>query len=190
MDKFWGRIFKYALYAIVAMQVIMPVYIIIKSEITLSQGKEFKFLVRPIDPYDPFRGRYVSLGMMQTSAEAPYGVHEKGDAYAVLIVDGGFAKTEYLSADKPWEGADYVKVRIDSIYPYSGKNTAYFRYPFDKIFYNEKTAPEIDRAFWSYKGRIYVTVFIRDGEANIGKLYFDGIEAEQYIKNPPALPGR
>jgi uncharacterized membrane-anchored protein len=187
MDKILKRLFQYTLYAIVIAQAIVPLYLTVKSEIILAQGKEFKFRVRPVDPYDPFRGRYTSLGMMQSAADVLYGVPEEGSAYAVLQVKDSFAETSYLTADRPAEGADYVQVRIDNINTYNGKRTASFRYPFDRIFYNEKIAPEIDKVFWSFRGIVYVTVFIKDGTANIGKLYFDGVEAEQYVKKLKAV---
>ena len=39
----------------------VPSSMILRREASLRQGKEFKLRVRPLDPYDAFRGRFVRL---------------------------------------------------------------------------------------------------------------------------------
>ena len=54
-----------------AVQIAVPVYMIVNREKTLVLGKQFKFHTVPVDPYDAFRGRYVALAVQQDSAPVP-----------------------------------------------------------------------------------------------------------------------
>ena len=42
-------------------QWVLPARMIWEREEVLQIGKEFKFIVEPIDPEDPFKGRYINL---------------------------------------------------------------------------------------------------------------------------------
>lgn len=44
-----------------AIQLAIPGYMIFEQNQILTEGTAYKFKTRPIDPYDPFRGRYVTL---------------------------------------------------------------------------------------------------------------------------------
>ena len=45
----------------VGVQLLFPLKMIIEREIIITKGQTFLFKIRPIDPYDAFRGRYVSI---------------------------------------------------------------------------------------------------------------------------------
>jgi len=47
---------------------------------------------------------------------------------------------------------------------------------------NEKIAPAVDRAMRMYKGRIYVKASVKNGDMILKNLYFDGVEASEYVK--------
>ncbi len=81
-------------------QVSVPASMIWKRHHTLRDGRLWKFKAAPVDPEDPFRGRYVSLrfaaeefaqpeALAITSADALY-VRLKNDA-------DGFAQIESVS---------------------------------------------------------------------------------------------
>ncbi|MCG8571283.1 MAG: GDYXXLXY domain-containing protein, partial [Spirochaetes bacterium] len=53
------KIIAFIILAII--QLAVPVNMIIQSEKALTLGDEFKIKVIPIDPYDIFRGRYLTL---------------------------------------------------------------------------------------------------------------------------------
>ena len=53
---------RFALFALFAMiSVAAPLSIAWKYENTLRNGRQFMFRTKPVDPYDAFRGRYVTL---------------------------------------------------------------------------------------------------------------------------------
>ena len=47
--------------SVVVIQLFIPLKIVYDKEIPKLYGQEFKFKTQPIDPYDPFRGKYVTL---------------------------------------------------------------------------------------------------------------------------------
>jgi uncharacterized membrane-anchored protein len=54
--------FALMLFAVLSFfQLGMPVWMIANREMTLRDGKQFRFRVAPVDPYDAFRGRFVAL---------------------------------------------------------------------------------------------------------------------------------
>jgi uncharacterized membrane-anchored protein len=55
---------KYMFIAFVAtalLQAFAPLKMVYDNEMTIRQGTVYKFKTQPIDPSDPFRGKYVSL---------------------------------------------------------------------------------------------------------------------------------
>ena len=66
----------------------VPLTMIKQQEKVLTQGVEYKFKTAPIDPYDYFRGRYVALGIDQSTAPLlDKRVTSLSKAYAVADVD-------------------------------------------------------------------------------------------------------
>lgn len=74
-----------------AIQLAIPGYMIFEQNQILTEGTAYKFKTRPIDPYDPFRGRYVTLAFDANQDVIP--VVEGADieseqwVYALLDID-------------------------------------------------------------------------------------------------------
>ena len=51
------------------MQLFVPANMIWSREKVLNEGKIYKFKTAPIDPNDPFRGKYISLNFEQNAIE-------------------------------------------------------------------------------------------------------------------------
>lgn len=180
MDKL-KQAAKFFLAALIAAQVLFPVYMIVSNEITLAKGNDYLFRVAPYDPYDPFRGRYVTVRIMDNEAEVKQNFNRDDTAYAELITSGGHAQILSLTAQRP-AVSGYVKVKIKGVSTEKNIKTARVEYPFDRLFMNEKIAPLVDKAFRGYKGQVYLQVAIKDGQATPKKLFFDGVEASEYVK--------
>ena len=152
---------------------------IVSNEITLTKGTDYLFRVAPYDPYDPFRGRYVTVRLVDDDAEEKENFIIGEKAYAELTTSGGHAKIRNLTKIKP-SVSNYVEVKIAGM---PVQKTVSVEYPFDRLFMNEKIAPLVDKAFRGYKGQAYLQVAVKDGQATPKKLFFDGVEAEEYVKN-------
>lgn len=142
------------------LQLAVPGYFVYRHYNTLYTGESYKFEVAPYDPYDPFRGRYVSLRptLSLYSMDGEYVVLEKDSA--------GYAVISGWQADKPKTG-QYAK------------NLQLNRY-----YMNEKMAPEAERIQRNLDLKsetIYLLVRVKNGDYVIEGLYINDVPIEQYI---------
>ena len=56
--------------AVVLVQLVVPAKMIFDKEVILKTGTIYKFKTQPIDPSDPFRGKYVTLNYELNTAES------------------------------------------------------------------------------------------------------------------------
>lgn len=154
---------KFTLYLLLGyfiLQLVVPGYFVYRHYNTLYTGESYKFEVAPYDPYDPFRGRYVSL-------RTTLSLHSKDGEYALLEKDSdGYTVISGWQAQKPKTG-QYVK------------NLQLNRY-----YMNEKMAPKAERIQRNLdldKDTIYLLVKVKNGDYVIQGLYINDIPIEQYI---------
>ena len=163
----------YALIAVIAVQLAVPIGMIANKYVILSTGKEFKFKVMPIDPYDPFRGRYVSLYVQLD--EISWDDRYTG-RYGLISTDNeGFAYISQITKDKPNTG-EYIK----------SDSPKRFNIPIDRYYMDEKLAPQaeiITRTASREKEKdAYVTVRVKNGALVVSGLYIDGVSIEDIIR--------
>ena len=164
MKKLNARFTLFALFAVVS--VYAPLSIVWKYENTLRHGTLYKFRTRPVDPYDAFRGRYVTLGFADDLVEHPHPSgktdeaenqksHELNYPHQVrLAVDAeGFAKPIELSL-KPLAGDDVITVeRSHNRYAWSAKDKESIwvgmavEYPFNRYYLPEDIAPMAEKLY-------------------------------------------
>jgi uncharacterized membrane-anchored protein len=183
-------------------QLAIPARMIAQHEATISQGVEYRFRTAPVDPYDPFRGRFVALGYQRDETEVPlspalaaldWGQREYQDPLYLHLEPGpdGFARLTLLDLVPPATG-DYLRLSRDDV-GYSGlsasgglTDTANITLPFDRYYMNQAAAPEAERI---YRERVsdadsetWVTVRLRDGHAVPTGLFIDGKPIEDLIR--------
>jgi uncharacterized membrane-anchored protein len=157
-----------ALAVVIAIQLCTPIYRIANKYDILKSGEAFKFKVNPVDPYDAFRGRYVSLYTSQEVQGGGVGV------YGMIAVDAeGFAYIASVTDHKPDTGA-YVK-----------SNTRYwFSLPIERYYMDEKYAPKAETLAWQRDpdSDCYVDVRVKNGVLVISGLFIDGVAVEDIIR--------
>ncbi len=197
-----------AFITIFILQFFVPLSMIIRREIVLRTGDEYLFRARPVDPADPFRGRYVALSFdLDTFAIDDFSQWSRGeDVFAVLEIDHeGFAIISRLSR-KPLEEPNYLKARIsyvsydrvegtapkgmEQLTDYDG-NTYYLTpkvrldFPFDRYYMEEGDAIKAETLYnkrmRSEDGTSHVTVRIKNGFAVLEELYIDNQPVHQLI---------
>lgn len=168
----------------------VPSSMILRREASLRQGKEFKLRVRPLDPYDAFRGRFVRLDFDVVAVAPPGGgpVVPDQKAYALLKADSaGFAMVESVSLAPP-DSNDYLAVTLQPEYNLRTGNTgkAQIVWPFDRYYMEEAAAPEAERIYRerARNSMVYVTVRISRGTGVITGLYLDGQPIEEIVRKP------
>ncbi len=171
-------------FLIIAMvQVIVPLSMILKRETTLKYGKELKFKVAPIDPYDPFIGRYVALNLEKNYAPRNKNLKIiRGDTvFVILKKDGkGFAEPSGISLDKPSDEV-YVKAKVLSV----SNDKVYLDFKLNRYYMEEKAAPGAERVYRKYAGKknAYIAVKVKDGFAVINGFFVGGVRIEDILKN-------
>lgn len=160
-------------FLLVVAQWYVPISMIWQSESTLTEGKEYRFLTEPIDPTDPFRGKYVTLNFQQNTCEVTDTTEwTSGDiAFGKLHVRDSFAYISSLHRDPP-VSADYIKVKIE----YQNSITdslriVHFRFPFDRYYMEETKAPNAE-IIYSQRSQdtsmpSYAVVYVHRGHARL-----------------------
>lgn len=171
--------------AVIALQLAVPSSMLLKREMALQHGQEFRFRTAPVDPFDAFRGRYVAIRVEANQASAPTGeqLQYQQKVYAEIITDEqGFAKISRINTKKP-QGVPYIQAKAG----YSSGTQVSVNLPIDRYYMEEKAAPKAERLYWTSsqkrKNDTYITVRIKDGFAVIEGLYIDGQRIEEAVKN-------
>ncbi|MEM0969908.1 MAG: GDYXXLXY domain-containing protein [Verrucomicrobiota bacterium] len=154
-------------------------------ETTLHHGQVLKLRCAPVDPYDAFRGRYVSLRL--EGQEATYegrNTRKRGSTVFATLQEGeeGFAHFAALTARAPKE-VPYVRVQL--LRDASPQQKVAFRVPFDRYFLNEKLAPEAEIAYREAnrrepgQGRAWVELRVRHGIGIIESVQLENESLEE-----------
>jgi len=179
MNKLLGL----ALALLFLLQMAVPAGMIAGRELTLRKGEPFRFRTAPVDPYDPFRGRFVALNLEAARAPRPNGVELKyrQKVFALLAVDeAGFAYCSGIVVERPTEG-DYLSARIASF----DKEQVRLQLPFDRYYAEEQLAPEIERAYRANSRRdeqdAFIAVRVRQGRGVLEELYIGDLPVREYL---------
>ena len=191
-----------------AAQLTAAAWSIVRYEVTLATGRVYKVKTVPVDPADPFRGRYVAVRPVLTlpNPVAPdvvslldqVGVFRpntaRKTAYAVLGNDAeGFARVDQVVPEPPKTG-DYlevVDVRRRAIGPADQDRQAEIVrdivLPFDRYYMAEAAAPAAEQRYRETVRRddgidTWITVRVRNGTGVIEGLFIDGVRIEDAVR--------
>lgn len=149
----------------------VPISMILKKEAALSQGTTVLLRLAPVDPYDPFRGRFMRLNFeIETLANPLSDALNKQDAqaplYARIKLDAaGFGQVTGVQLEEPSSGL-YLRVK-------RGWRDDRIQVPFNRYYMNEDKAPRIEAEARSLiaeaqkEGRpnpVYAVVNVHKGE--------------------------
>ena len=168
-------------------QIYVPAKIIIDRVIVLNSGKEFKFRTAPIDPNDPFRGKYIDLyfsdNMVDIQTKENW-VH--GEPVFVLLAtdSSGFAKLTSVSKNKPSGTQDYLFAKVGYVNYNDSKLSIEF--PFDRFYMEESKAYDAELTY----NRIsrdtnqiaYALVNIRNGESVLRDVMINGVSIKELVR--------
>lgn len=161
---------------VVLLQLWVPLRGILRYEAALRAGAVYKVRVEPVDPEDPFRGRYLAVRLVldgDVEIDPP-----ADEAWATIEADpDGFARALATSASRPATG-DAVRVRRSwrSRADGEGRETA-LQLTVDRYYMNERAARAVDRRMWSRNGTAdasYALVRVKDGVAALEAIVVDG----------------
>lgn len=166
----------------------VPAKMILDRETVLSSGTEYKFRTAPLDPSDPFRGKYITLRFNDTRYPLPTGAewNPGEDAYVSLTTDReGFATIRSVSKKAPHRDTDYVKAKVNYV-TNDSVNTILLEYPFDRFYMEEAKAPRAERVYneslRDTTKQTYALVSIKGNTAVLKDVLIDGISIRELAK--------
>jgi len=173
------------LIALVVIQISVPASLIVKYEKAKSRGTIVKFRIRPFDPYDAFRGRFLSLdieGNREIPCEEEISRGQK--VYGLVKTNSdGFSVIEKVVANRPSEG-----LFIETTANYSYNDKAFLDLPFARYYINENLARDAEKAYRAHatfkNSDVYITVSINNGVCVLNELYISGKPVREFLKNP------
>lgn len=179
------------LFLIVAIiQIAVPAKMIYKYENILQSGKEYYFKISPVDPNDPFRGKFISLNIDQNSFKINRADKwENGeDIYVTIdsLSQDRFCRITNISKVKPDSKADFIKAKVDYVNSWdstkswnnSNGSIVYIKYPFETYYLDENKASQAEQFFRESvrdSNKLnYVAVKVIDGDAVLKDLIING----------------
>ena len=182
-----------ALVLLIVMQLAVPFHMIRDKENTLRNGERFLFRTRPIDPADPFQGRYVRLAFANDYYPCPEGdISDLGYRETIYILLGtapdGFVNIMDWSREKPSEG-HYLKTnfrgstRWNRITGKSEHVGIRFEFPFDRFYMDEAKAPRAEKMTReaTRTTNCWASVRILNGKAVIEDVYAEGQSLRELV---------
>ncbi|MBN1970773.1 MAG: GDYXXLXY domain-containing protein [Candidatus Delongbacteria bacterium] len=175
---------KLLLIVLIIVQLAVPVYMIAKYEHILNEGKSYFFKIAPVDPYDPFRGKYLTIRVLEESitVDNSKDYHSGELVYLELDTSEKFAKIKNVYKFEPEGSKDYIKASVR----YVSISKLYFKFTFDRYFMEESKAPKAEKIYFDALRdtlkNSYIEVNSKDGDAIIKELYISEKPIKEYFK--------
>lgn len=182
-------------------QLFVPAKMIWDKEHVLAEGEEFLFKTAPIDPYDPFRGKYITLSyeadefLIEDSETEDW--YDGQEVYVLLVKDeDGFAKIwdvksteEVPEGDNPYVTASIRYVQGKKVYDQSNvfrPSKLVIDYPFTRFYMDEDKAYDAEvLARVSRRDslkNVYAVVAVKEGDAVINDVMVDGVPIKELVE--------
>ena len=169
-------------------QLYVPAKMIWDKENVIETGIEYKFKAAPIDPSDPFRGKYITLNYDENTAIVSDGQDwVLGESiYVSLTTDNlGFAKIKSVSKTKPTDNESFIKAKV-RFSSGNSSNKLTIDYPFDRYYMEESKAYDAELIYRQSQQDTnqvtYALVSIKNGDAVLKDVLIDGTSIREIVK--------
>ncbi len=164
-------------------QIGVPLHMIRQRETVLRDGTLYRFITEPIDPADPFQGRYVWLNIERDTIIQPRIEGDSSNYYShgfasIAVDEHGYAYFDQWLNKHP-KHSDYLATRGWGWSPFeSDKSQIEIRIeiPFDRFYMEEAKAPRAEQIARdaSQDKACWVEVRILNGTAVIEDVVVEG----------------
>ena len=169
-------------------QLYVPASMIFQKERVIAQGTAYKFRTAPIDPNDPFTGKYITLTFNETGVKVENAEewNNPDEVYVYLTTDSsGYAMIQSIAKEQPKGRNDYIKANIDYIMT-DTLSTVFVRYPFDRFYMEESKAPVAEtiynEAAIDSNQVAYALVMVMNGDAVVRDIFIDDVSITEVIR--------
>ncbi len=171
---------------VVLVQISAPTKMIYDQEKTIKIGKSYKFLTQPLDPNDPFRGKFIRLNYEINRFKTKDSIWSRNEEIYVYLKDSlGFAKLKTISKNKLPIKNDYVKANVD--WYRNHDNTLVFNLPFNRFYMKEyKAKPAEDLVRKNRRDTVninttYALVYIDEGNFVLDNVFINDTEIKDLV---------
>ena len=177
----------FSLFVLLALiQLSVPAQMIFKRESILNTGIAYKFKTQPVDPSDPFKGKYIFLNYDVNNIKVENRDWQRQQNVYISIANDslGFVKATSASIKQPKNGM-FVKARVDW---YSVKdNSLRFTFPFNEFYMEESKAYNAEIAHRnaqrdSLPNNTYALVFVKDGQAVLDNVFINDVPIAKFVE--------
>ncbi len=173
---------------VVLVQLFVPSKIIFDRENVLETGVTYKFKTQPVDPNDPFRGKYITLNYKMDSAKTNDATWEQGETILVYLEKDslGFARVHSVSKEQKSTDRDYVEATVS--WSYRDSTIVNFELPFDRFYMEESRAKPAEDIYRKYnrqsnnKSETYALVAVKNGKTVLKDVYINDKPITYYIE--------
>lgn len=167
----------------VILQLTIPLKMIFDSENIIKNGDVHYLECMPVDPSDPFRGRYIDLRYKAENQAYKFDnwkQYSRGDIlYASMAQNGDYSEIVQIFTHAP-QGS-YVKIKVAS----KSSNGLYIDIPLDRYYMEENAAIASDTLLrFRREGKnldIYAKTRTKDGEIMLEEVFVNSIPVGAYI---------
>jgi len=182
--------------AVCLIQWFVPAKMIWDQEQLYKTGTAFKLRTVPVDPNDPFRGKYITLNydinnylresVEDLGLEAEINVSKRTKVYVTIKNDEeGFAQIVDLSTTPP-TSPHYLTAQISSYHKSADQYRIQLQYPFQKFFMEESKAPKAEElyrdALRHTDQQVYAIVNVDKGNAVLIDVQVDGTSIKDLVE--------
>lgn len=167
-------------------QLCIPAQMINHRESILKNGEAFKFKTEPIDPSDPFKGKYIRLNFELNSFKSENKNWTRAsDVYVSIESDSlGFVKATAIHKKAPSSGT-FVKAEVNWFN--ERDHELRFVFPFNEFYMEESKALDAELAHRdaqrdSLPNNTYALIYIKEGEAVLDNVYINDIPIAEYVE--------
>ncbi|MDO5979750.1 GDYXXLXY domain-containing protein [Flavivirga spongiicola] len=173
---------------VVLIQLFIPSQMIFNQEQILKKGKVYKFKTQPVDPTDPFKGKYINLNYEIDSYKTNDSLWQRHEEiYVYLTKDSlGFAKIDTIARTLiPNNNNDYIKTKAGWYSNYTNKLSVEFS--FNRYYMEETKAYDAEIAVRnrqrdSLPNNTYALVYVKNGEVVLNDVIIDEISIKDYVE--------
>ncbi len=172
----------------VIFQLYVPTKMIYDREQTIAKGTEFKFETAPVDPTDPFRGKYITLSFSENTFEiSDDEIWIIGQPVYVSIIsnENGLMQIGAISRVAPDNQQNYVKAKVNYVMEVPSRKV-FIEYPFDRFYMEESKAFDAERLYSETQGdstkKTYAVVNVRNGNAVLMDVHINGVPIRDVVK--------
>ena len=173
------------------MQVSILINIIMEHKTILKEGAKFKMKAKIVDPYDPFRGRFIKIQINESIEIETTENIMQGDTIKIALTEKeGFAEIEDIKK-KGLKNSVFIKTRVKKLRIIENKeNKKKVRItidlPLKRFYMKENIAKKVEALIQKRKNisreNTYITFRVLNGKALIENLYIDNTPIKKLAK--------